>query len=71
MPNGNDPPRRRTGSPCAHGDDASPGGGGDLIRCDCGSLLARYVGGRIELKCRRCKRIIPVTIEHAPEDRTG
>jgi hypothetical protein len=36
---------------------------GDMLRCTCGSLLARYVEGRIELKCRRCKRtlIVPAT----------
>jgi phage FluMu protein Com len=66
MPSGTDSPRRRAEPPCDHGDDpARPDG--DLVRCDCGSLLARYVGGRIELKCRRCKRIITVAIESAIE----
>jgi hypothetical protein len=27
------------------------------LRCDCGSLAARVVDGKIELKCRRCQRI--------------
>jgi len=27
-------------------------------RCACGSLLARLVDGAVELKCRRCKRIL-------------
>jgi hypothetical protein len=33
------------------------------LRCGCGSLLARLVGGEVELKCRRCKRTwsIPLT----------
>jgi hypothetical protein len=35
------------------------------LRCECGSLLARYVGGRVELKCRRCKRTLFLTIQHA------
>lgn len=26
------------------------------LRCGCGSLLAKLVGGAVELKCRRCKR---------------
>jgi len=29
-------------------------------RCTCGSLLARRVGDHIELKCRRCKRIVGI-----------
>jgi hypothetical protein len=31
---------------------------GAELRCGCGSLLARRVEGRIEVKCRRCKRTI-------------
>ncbi|MGC4122754.1 MAG: hypothetical protein QM765_50915 [Myxococcales bacterium] len=31
---------------------------GDQLRCGCGSLLARRVEGGVELKCRRCKRVI-------------
>ena len=72
---GHGSPRRHTPPPCDHGDDGAAGGGGggggDLVRCDCGSLLARYVGGRIELKCRRCKRIITVAVELTPEDHPG
>lgn len=30
----------------------------DEMRCCCGSLLARFVPGGVELKCRRCKRTI-------------
>jgi hypothetical protein len=30
------------------------------LRCDCGSLLARKIGEELELKCRRCKRIVTV-----------
>ena len=29
----------------------------DDVRCGCGSLLARVVGGEVELKCRRCKQV--------------
>lgn len=35
----------------------------DSLRCACGSLLARYVAGAIELKCRRCKRTVLVPID--------
>jgi phage FluMu protein Com len=41
---------------------------GDQLRCGCGSLLARLVEGGVELKCRRCKRVIvvPLTEEGGP-----
>jgi hypothetical protein len=32
------------------------------IRCCCGSLLARRTPGGIELKCRRCRRSLLVTV---------
>jgi hypothetical protein len=38
---------------------------GDPMRCDCGSLLARLVSGGVELKCRRCKRIVVVPLAPA------
>ena len=41
-------------APCAHGNE---------LRCGCGSLLARVVGGLVELKCRRCKRTWTIPIE--------
>jgi hypothetical protein len=31
-------------------------------RCLCGNLLARVVGDRVELKCRRCKRTLLVPL---------
>jgi hypothetical protein len=37
--------------------------GQGALRCDCGSLLARYVDGQVELKCRRCKRTVFLPIE--------
>lgn len=40
-----------------------------LLRCACGSLLARYVAGQIELKCRRCKRTVLIPIEGLPTER--
>lgn len=39
----------------------------DDCRCLCGSLLARIVGGAVELKCRRCKRTVLVPLEAIPE----
>lgn len=36
------------------------------LRCDCGSLLARWTPEGLELKCRRCKRRIVVPVEGSP-----
>jgi phage FluMu protein Com len=30
------------------------------VRCECGSLLARWLEDQVELKCRRCKRVVLV-----------
>jgi hypothetical protein len=38
-------------------------------RCACGSLLARLVGGCVELKCRRCKRVLRLPLEDADDSR--
>jgi hypothetical protein len=35
---------------------------GEDCRCLCGNLLARVVGDRVELKCRRCKRTLLVPL---------
>ncbi|AUX43234.1 hypothetical protein SOCE26_046780 [Sorangium cellulosum] len=43
----------------------------DALRCDCGSMLARYVPGGVELKCRRCKRVVIVPISPAGDDATA
>lgn len=34
--------------------------GKEDLRCDCGNLLARVAKEGIELKCKRCKRLILV-----------
>jgi phage FluMu protein Com len=49
--------------------DADCGQG--ALRCDCGSLLARYVDGKVELKCRRCKRTVFLPIETGARLRSG
>ena len=38
--------------------NASPDG--EELRCECGALLARLVGDRVELKCRKCKRVVAI-----------
>lgn len=35
-------------------------GNGRESRCACGSLLARLTSEGVELKCRRCKRLVIV-----------
>jgi phage FluMu protein Com len=32
-------------------------------RCECGSLLAKIVAEGIQLKCRRCKRIVVIAFQ--------
>ena len=38
----------------------------DEARCVCGSLLARVTPSGVEVKCRRCKRVI--LIPFAPDE---
>ena len=35
----------------------------DELRCHCGSLVARVIDNAIELKCRRCKRVVVVATD--------
>jgi hypothetical protein len=56
---------------CGHASGPPAGSGNELLRCDCGSLLARYVGGGVELKCRRCKRTVVVPVSVASEESPG
>jgi phage FluMu protein Com len=37
------------------------------MRCGCGNLLARLVSGGVELKCRRCKRTIVLSLSAMEE----
>jgi phage FluMu protein Com len=32
------------------------------LRCGCGSLMARLTRSGLELKCRRCKRLVVVPV---------
>ena len=38
-------------------------------RCDCGSLLARLVAEAVEVKCRRCKRVVRIHLPAAARPR--
>ena len=33
------------------------------LRCLCGSLIARLVDGGVEIKCRRCQRVVRLPLE--------
>lgn len=49
--------------------NARPAPRSDLeLRCDCGSLLARLVLAGLELKCRRCKRVLTLPLDAVSED---
>lgn len=41
------------------------------VRCDCGSLLARQNGQRIEVKCRRCRRLVCIAVVERVFDHSG
>jgi phage FluMu protein Com len=32
------------------------------LRCACGNLLARLVRGGVEIKCRRCRRVVTIPL---------
>jgi phage FluMu protein Com len=37
------------------------------VRCSCGSLMARVTTAGLEFKCRRCKRIVVVSLPRKGE----
>lgn len=43
--------------PVAHAADPAE------LRCDCGRLVARWVAGRVELRCHRCKSLVYLRLE--------
>lgn len=53
--------------PGERADCSTPSEQRTLVRCCCGNLLARWVEGALELKCRRCKRFVLVQ----PPERAG
>lgn len=67
MPHEKNPQQSPLDGHCDHCGGSASQRDDDVLRCECGSLLARYVGGRIELKCRRCKRTVTVPVESARE----
>jgi len=48
--------------------DSDPDSGRQDVRCCCGSLLAKLVDGGVELKCRRCKRIVTIPLSRGDDD---
>lgn len=47
---------------CDHCGGSAERGEEGVLRCACGSLLARRVPEGIELKCRRCKRTVVIPV---------
>lgn len=41
----------------------------DQVRCVCGGLLARRLPNGVELKCRRCKRVVMVWFDEEVPNR--
>jgi hypothetical protein len=41
------------------------------LRCICGSLMARVTPAGVELKCRRCKRVIVVPLTPSEDWESG
>jgi phage FluMu protein Com len=54
----------------SHDRTANPARACSDCRCTCGSLVARRVGGSVEIKCRRCQRVVRVPLA-APEPTPG
>jgi hypothetical protein len=46
----------------AAGSGGAGSGNARDARCSCGSLLARWLDNGVELKCRRCKRMVIVDV---------
>lgn len=40
---------------------------GTEVRCECGFLLCKLNDEAIEVKCRRCKRLVYIPMENLPE----
>ena len=40
----------------------------DELRCHCGSLMARVTARGIELKCRRCKRVVVLVADQTCDE---
>jgi phage FluMu protein Com len=40
------------------------------LRCHCGNLLARVVPGGVEIKCRRCKRTVVISLDKNDHEHT-
>jgi phage FluMu protein Com len=40
-------------------------------RCECGNLLARLTPRGVEVKCRRCKRVVLLPIGSKEDDEKG
>lgn len=41
------------------------------VRCDCGQLVARWVGGDIQIKCKRCRRLVRIAVPRSRSSPSG
>jgi phage FluMu protein Com len=48
----------------------TPAKDGAPLRCHCGSLIARLVSQGVEIKCRRCKRMVVIPVNTEDRNRT-
>ena len=71
MPRKDQPPPSPVEGHCEHCGGGESGTEAGALRCACGSLLARFVGGRLELKCKRCKRTVLVDLKPETAVPTG
>ncbi len=53
--------------------DATEGGvcGCADLRCECGNLVARLTSEGVEIKCRRCKRLVVIAVDSEQKEVNG
>lgn len=59
--------RARTEQPA--GEPGTTSSDVEILRCDCGRLLARVLNAAVELKCARCKRVVIIVDGRRFEER--
>ncbi len=53
--------------------DATEGAGCGCadLRCECGNLVARLTREGVEIKCRRCKRLVVIVVDSEQKEVKG
>jgi hypothetical protein len=52
---------------CPHCQEPAPHPVPTDLRCECGFLLCKLTETTMEIKCRRCKRLVELPLENLPE----